>query len=133
MTQHIHIHIGGARKTRDATPPSIRAHSQFTEADYNYLKGKGWSDNEILKRWDAEAKTGTVPQKGNKNAKPGQPGYINAFRDVARTPAQIKKEYTEIQILQDKAKEKGDSLAVKKLETHLDELEKELREAKKAT
>lgn len=67
----IHIH--------DAVASSkVRAHSQFTQADYDYLCGKGWTDAEILKRWDEEAGKGAAPQRGNKNAKPGQPGYVAA-------------------------------------------------------
>lgn len=87
MAQHIHIHVSMApQKTKDAVAPaSVRNHSQFTQSDYDYLKGKGWSDKEITKRWDEEAGRGVAPQKGNKNAKPGEPGYLRSLhaRDAA--------------------------------------------------
>lgn len=67
-------------KAKDAVASSaIRSHKQFTQADYDYFKSKGWSDAEILKRWDEEGKKNVPPQRGNKNAKSGEPGYNSAF------------------------------------------------------
>lgn len=49
-----------------ASAPDLTKHSQFTKADYDYLKEKGWSDPEIKKRWDEEAAQGRPPQQANK-------------------------------------------------------------------
>ena len=99
----IHIHL--VRKSKDAVASAkIKAHSQFTQGDYDYLKGKGWSDAEILKRWDEEARGGSKPQQTNKNAKSGAPGYASAFKDsVASCEADIAKQ----QRLIDVAKKAG--------------------------
>lgn len=37
-----------------ATLNDIKKHPQYTEADYQYLKGKGYSIAEILEKWDEE-------------------------------------------------------------------------------
>lgn len=73
------IHINFGRKTKDAPASSaVKAHSQFTQGDYDYLKGKGWSDEQILRRWDEEGRKGAVPQQGNKHAKSGEPGHMSS-------------------------------------------------------
>jgi len=56
----------------------VTEHPQYTKADYDYLKGKGWSDPEIMNRWDEEHAKGHHAQQGNKNAKSGEPGYVKA-------------------------------------------------------
>lgn len=40
---------------------AIRNHTQFDANDYAYLVAKGWSDAEILARWDEEAARGQGP------------------------------------------------------------------------
>ena len=39
----------------------IRAHKQYTEADYAHLSGKGYTDAEILKIWDRDQAEGALP------------------------------------------------------------------------
>jgi hypothetical protein len=36
----------------------ITDHRNYDADDYTYLTAKGWTDTEILARWDAEAKIG---------------------------------------------------------------------------
>lgn len=40
---------------------TIRSHSNYDADDYAYLRAIGWTDVEILTRWDAEAKSGNGP------------------------------------------------------------------------
>lgn len=40
---------------------AIRNHSNYDTDDYNYLRAKGWTDAEILERWNAEALNGRGP------------------------------------------------------------------------
>jgi hypothetical protein len=40
------------------TNQSIRKHANFNSDDYAYLAAKGWTDDAIIERWDAEAKSG---------------------------------------------------------------------------
>jgi hypothetical protein len=47
-------------------PKSILNHSQFTEADYEYLKTKGYTNKEIIDLWDRDKKEGTPPVTVNK-------------------------------------------------------------------
>jgi len=56
----------------------LSSHPNYSKADHNYLKGKGWTAGEIKARWDEEAKAGHKAQQGNKHAKPGEPGYMKA-------------------------------------------------------
>ena len=37
---------------------AIQEHKNYDQDDYEYLRGKGWSENEILKRWDQELAAG---------------------------------------------------------------------------
>jgi|GEM_PF-3502172 len=39
----------------------IRTHQQYTAANYAYLKGKGYSDAEIIEIWDRDAGLGKEP------------------------------------------------------------------------
>lgn len=39
-----------------SAPAKVKAHPQFTEKDYDYLRGKGYSDSEILSLWDRDKK-----------------------------------------------------------------------------
>ncbi|RDE48723.1 MAG: hypothetical protein DVS81_20575 [Candidatus Accumulibacter meliphilus] len=43
------------------TNETLRKHSNFNSDDYAYLAAKGWTDAEILERWDTEAKSGKGP------------------------------------------------------------------------
>ena len=43
------------------TPDAIQNHRNYDADDYAYLIAKGWTDAEILARWDAEAKSGNGP------------------------------------------------------------------------
>ncbi len=40
---------------------AILNHSNYDADDYGYLIAKGWTDTEILARWDAEANAGKAP------------------------------------------------------------------------
>ena len=40
---------------------SLKKHPQYTLNDYRYLKAKGWTDKEILARWDSEKAQGKAP------------------------------------------------------------------------
>ena len=40
------------------TTTPLEQHSNYDVDDYAYLAAKGWSDAEILARWDAEANSG---------------------------------------------------------------------------
>ena len=39
----------------------IKAHKQYSEADYAHLSGKGYTDAEILKIWDRDQAEGALP------------------------------------------------------------------------
>jgi hypothetical protein len=39
----------------------ITAHRNYDADDYAYLTAKGWTEAEILARWDAEAQSGLAP------------------------------------------------------------------------
>lgn len=91
MVKHIHVHVG--RKARDGqykAPALLLAHPQFTQADYNYLRDKGWTNEEILKRWTAEHRKGVAPLKGNKNAKSGEPGYARDAESEEQNKARVR-------------------------------------------
>ncbi len=47
-------------------PKAIINHSQFTNADYEYLKTKGYNTKEILSIWNRDKKDGTPPVTVNK-------------------------------------------------------------------
>ena len=40
---------------------AIRNHRNYDADDYAYLAAKGWTDAQILARWDEEAARGTGP------------------------------------------------------------------------
>ena len=44
---------------------TIKKHPQYTLNDYRYLKAKGWTNKEILARWDAEKAQGKEPCEWN--------------------------------------------------------------------
>ncbi|MFZ1418251.1 MAG: hypothetical protein WAS93_07920 [Burkholderiaceae bacterium] len=44
---------------------AIKNHPQYTENDYRYLKAKGWTDKEIIARWDEEQASGKAPCQWN--------------------------------------------------------------------
>lgn len=43
------------------TSNNIKNHTNYDADDYAYLTAKGWTEAEILARWDAEAKNGKGP------------------------------------------------------------------------
>lgn len=43
------------------TKDALQKHTNYDANDYAYLSAKGWTDEEILTRWDAEAKDGKEP------------------------------------------------------------------------
>lgn len=45
---------------------SIKKHQQYTRADYEYLKTKGYSNQEIISLWDRELASGKEPVTLNK-------------------------------------------------------------------
>lgn len=61
-------------------PRYIVAHSQYTEADYAYLRSKGWSNAKIAARWNEEQARGCAPQQVNKywNPAPDLVSYLVA-------------------------------------------------------
>jgi len=40
---------------------AIQNHTQFDADDFAYLAAKGWTNAEIIARWDQEAKSGNGP------------------------------------------------------------------------
>lgn len=49
--------------TARSTTYSIAAHPNFDAGDFDYLAAKGWSEAEIVQRWDEELAAGKGPQK----------------------------------------------------------------------
>ena len=47
-------------------PSSIKKHQQYTKADYEYLKTKGYSNKEIIALWDRDLASGKEPVTLNK-------------------------------------------------------------------
>lgn len=47
-------------------PGYLKAHTQFTSEDYDYLSTKGYSNKEILKLWNRDLKDRTPPVTVNK-------------------------------------------------------------------
>ncbi len=43
------------------TTHPIQNHINYDADDYAYLAAKGWTDEQILARWDQEAASGTGP------------------------------------------------------------------------
>ena len=43
------------------TTDTIQNHLNYDADDFAYLTAKGWTEAEILARWDAEAKSGKGP------------------------------------------------------------------------
>lgn len=43
------------------THTALQDHTNYDADDYAYLTAKGWTDEEILARWNAEAKDGKGP------------------------------------------------------------------------
>jgi hypothetical protein len=41
--------------------PELHSHPMWSEADYRYLSGKGYSDAEIRELWDRDFKDGKEP------------------------------------------------------------------------
>jgi len=50
-----------AKLTQKTTNTALKKHSQWSSSDYEYLSGKGYSDAEIKKKWDEEAKQKREP------------------------------------------------------------------------
>lgn len=51
----------GGIENKGAITMTIKAHPHYTSNDYNYLKAKGWTDDEIITRWNEEHARGTGP------------------------------------------------------------------------
>jgi len=47
---------------------TLRAHPMYSEADFDYLEGKGYNAAEIKALWDRDQKAGKQPQHANKNS-----------------------------------------------------------------
>lgn len=45
---------GGYPEKMFEAPARVKAHRKFTPTDYSYFRGKGYTDAEILKKWDEE-------------------------------------------------------------------------------
>lgn len=50
-----------AKETTMKTANAIRNHRNYDADDYDYLTAKGWTDAQILARWDEEAARGSSP------------------------------------------------------------------------
>lgn len=49
-------------KVKDIVASSkVKAHPNYTKNDFDYLTAKGWTEAEILKRWDEERRQGSRP------------------------------------------------------------------------
>lgn len=58
-----------AEVTKAAAFKALEKHPNYSDADLAYLKGKGYSPEEIQAIWDRDKKAGHGPQLGNKNSK----------------------------------------------------------------
>ncbi|UNA00761.1 putative portal protein [Edwardsiella phage vB_EpM_ZHS] len=62
---------GGGKADAKATAKAfaeLKSHPNYSEADFTYLKDKGYSPDEIRAIWDRDRKAGHGPQLGNKNS-----------------------------------------------------------------
>lgn len=58
----------GAPPTKSFPAPSaMKSHRNWSSTDYDYFRGKGWSDAEIKKKWDEEAAGKKGPLDWSKN------------------------------------------------------------------
>lgn len=69
-----------AAKSTAASRKKVEAHPNYSANDYEYLSEKGWSDQEILDRWDEEHKAGKGAQQGNKYKDPRIKANAEALR-----------------------------------------------------
>lgn len=49
------------QSVNEAMPNAIQTHPQYDANDHAYLAAKGWTDQQILARWDQEASAGNGP------------------------------------------------------------------------
>lgn len=57
----------------ESSKSEVEKHKLYSDADYDYLKSKGWNDEKIKSRWDGEEKLGkSEPTTGNKYAEKGE-------------------------------------------------------------
>ena len=63
IEQRVHTHIASinSKKITMQTNTALQQHTNYDADDHAYLTAKGWTDAEILARWDAEAKCGKGP------------------------------------------------------------------------
>lgn len=63
IEQRVHTHIASinTKETTMQTNTPLQQHTNYNADDHAYLTAKGWTDSEILARWDAEAKSGNGP------------------------------------------------------------------------
>lgn len=67
----------GKRKAGSVKLAQLQAHKQWSKEDYDYLHGeKGWSNEEILERWEAEGAQHQAPGRGKGPKPPDVVGYI---------------------------------------------------------
>jgi hypothetical protein len=55
------IENGSYPEKNFTAPGNIKSHPQFTQTDYSYFRGKGYSNQEIKMMWDRENKEGNKP------------------------------------------------------------------------
>ena len=67
-------HANKAKEHEGSIGSDLTKHPQYTKADYEYLKGKGWDDLKIKQRWDEEHQKGLPAQKINKHNPPSVTG-----------------------------------------------------------
>jgi hypothetical protein len=63
IEQRVHTHIASinSKEITMQTNTALQQHTNYDADDHAYLTAKGWTDAEILARWDAEAKCGKGP------------------------------------------------------------------------
>ena len=59
-----------------SAPKYLKRHTMYTESDYTYLNGKGYSNREIERIWDRDAGLNKEPL--THKAAPDLVGYLNS-------------------------------------------------------
>ena len=54
ITNNFPVFNGAPPSAHYTASSQIKSHPQFSQTDYDYFRGKGYSDAEILRKWDSE-------------------------------------------------------------------------------
>ncbi len=77
-----------------STTNVIQNHINYSADDYAYLVAKGWTDEQIVARWDQEAAGGTGPclwQRSDDEGDPVLGTFLNFLaKDIAEHPQRVK-------------------------------------------